>query len=934
MSRLSNGRSLLPQTRSRPPKKKGVRNHALSALAIAEKTNPEWNKIRQSRLGDIEGDGPRQRGQRGLEDEDNQRASKRRKTENAEEDLDGGDTGSDSDGNKWHVGMDNSDEDSDLNSDDALGESDEERFQDFAFRGSSTQGSQRPQRGVESDRNRRSKDIDLSEGEQEDGISQGTEEDEQDDDLGEDAVDLATALDLNVEEEEEQRQRQMRISTTQEAPLDNGVHISNIGSSESASEANDEDSGLEEDAVSDLAFSDDSGPADTSRLLKFVEDLQGPTSNVSPKRRGPANVPNKPSDFGVKSSRKLTLEDLQPTVKDPNLLRSLEMLHNSEKAGPQVYKGGIPGKLEPPLAKRQQDRLDRAVAYEKSKETLNRWVDTVKENRRAEHISFPLPDPDALSAPGTKELVPTTQSHPMTSLEATIQNIMQESGLASGKGQSTDDHVQAFEELQERKMTIEEVQARRAELRKARELMFREEVRARRIKKIKSKSYRRVHRKEREKMAQEEHAVLDAAGLLNSEAELERNDRRRAEERMGARHRESKWAKGVKASGRAAWDEDTRMGVTDLARRDEEIRRRIEGKNIRNSAASESELSSSDSEDDLSSFNSDSSSNPKFQEKLDGLHAAGTECLPPLKLAGMAFMQRAEASRKAANDAEIEQLRQDLVDNGKEHAKVTLPESAGRLKFGSRKTAQQNLNAQQNSEAQQAARNEFEEPVSEDENMAEQQSRAESEDVEFQVEERPQVARPRVKANKGPRMSKPEIPRNPWMESTSRSHENYLKDRSPVPIEPLSRRPSQKTRPEALKESQSAFIVMADEPGNSGSEDEGLGSNSEMQRTLTRNVEMVKMMFAGDDVFEDFEKEKRETIENEDDQVIDNTLPGWGSWTGAGVSRRQQKRAKGRFVTTIKGVQEEKRRDAKLDKVIVNEKRVKKVRDSCLRWVT
>ena len=715
MSRLSSGRSLLPQTRSRP-KKKGQRNHSLSALAIAEKINPERNKIRRSRLGEIEESGTRQRGRSQGDDENGERASKRRKTKPAEEDENGENSGSDSDGNKWHVGIDSSDEDSDLDSDNALGESDEERFEGFAFRGSTSQSSQKPRRR----RGYKQKDIDLSEGEGDASVSQNTDEG---DELGEDAIDLATALDLNMEEEAgEQREKQDRGSTTDAAPLGGDFESSESAHSEngeSDGEDPDRDSGLDEDTESDLAFStttaddDDNGPTDTSRLLKFVEDLQGPIA--SSERRGPSNVPDKPSDFGVKSSRKLTLADLQPTVKDPNLMKSLKMLHNSEKAGPQAYKGGIPGKLEPPLAKRQQDRLDRATAYDKSKETLNRWVDTVKQNRRAEHVSFPLPDLDALSAPGTKELIPMTLSQPLTSLEATVLNIMQESGLAPQKSQSADHQEQPFEELRGRTMLMEEVQARRAELRKARELIFREEVRARRIKKIKSKSYRRVHRKDREKMAREEYTALEAAGLLNSGEERERNDRRRAEERMGARHRESKWAKGVKASGKATWDEEARTGVTDLARRDEELRRRVEGKKVTDLGVFESELSSSDSEDNLSSFGSDGGSGRKLWEKLEELDAPGTTSLPRSKLASMAFMQKAEALRKAANDAEIKQLRQDLGGDGIEEAEATLPESAGRLKFGSQKKLQQS------GKAKQTSRNEFEEHLSEDEEIAEQQ---------------------------------------------------------------------------------------------------------------------------------------------------------------------------------------------------------------------
>ena len=71
--------------------------------------------------------------------------------------------------------------------------------------------------------------------------------------------------------------------------------------------------------------------------------------------------------------------------------------------------------------------------------------------------------------------------------------------------------------------------------------------------------------------------------------------------------------------------------------------------------------------------------------------------------------------------------------------------------------------------------------------------------------------------------------------------------------------------------------------------------------------------------------EKRQTIEDEDEKIIDNTLPGWGSWTGDGLSKRERARNKGRFLTKAEGIKEQNRKDAKLDRVIINEKRVKKV---------
>ena len=97
------------------------------------------------------------------------------------------------------------------------------------------------------------------------------------------------------------------------------------------------------------------------------------------------------------------------------------------------------------------------------------------------------------------------------------------------------------------------------------------EIKAKRIKKIKSKAYRRVHRKERQKNALSDQKALAEAGLIDSEDEQERMDRRRAEERMGQRHKESRWAKGVKETGRAKWDDEARDGVTAMLRQDEEL---------------------------------------------------------------------------------------------------------------------------------------------------------------------------------------------------------------------------------------------------------------------------------------------------------------------------------------------------------------------------
>ncbi|KAI9368539.1 Utp14 protein-domain-containing protein [Aspergillus egyptiacus] len=534
------------QFKTQQPKTKRKSGKILNAFAIAEKENPQRIKMRRSRLGVT--DDPSKRKRRPGRDEDDEDEdgdgpdNKRRRTgEDSEIDSN---EGSDGEGHRWRVGVD-SDNDSELDSDEAMGSSDEERFEGFTFRGSST-FKDKLKKAKKTAKPRREREVDLSEGEG--GESDADEdmdgdEEEEDDDLGEDAIDLVTMWDLNAAEEAEAAKKGAKGKKRDESEE----------SEEEDSESEESDSDDEKEG-SELSLSDDElGDEDgLSKLQNFVNSMN--TENAAKARKSAGSQEHlNPTEFGLTSSRKLTVADLLPSVTDSRLKSSLK--HVDSAVSSQKPSSGIPGKLDAPLAKRQQDRLDRAAAYEKSKETLGRWIETVKANRRAEHLMFPLPDPDAQL---THSLSITK---PQTDLENTIQNILVESGLADAQGKSAEEQVQEFEELQARKLPIEEIRARRAELRKRRDLMFREEVRAKRIKKIKSKSYRRVHRKEQERLEQKERQALLEAGVDLEEQDREANERLRAEARMGSKHKESKWAKSLKQTGRTAWDDDARHGA-------------------------------------------------------------------------------------------------------------------------------------------------------------------------------------------------------------------------------------------------------------------------------------------------------------------------------------------------------------------------------------
>ena len=828
--------------RKKPVINKG---RGLNALQIAEKEVPdEWEgRIRKSRLGEIE------------EGDEEERAGKRRRieTEGAGEDVGGergGRGGLEGDGERWHVmgegdgeEGEEEDEDSDIESEDAFGESDEERFVGFAFRGSKEEeGKKRGGRRGEED----------EEDEEEDGDS-----------LGEDAVDLATAWDMDDVDEAEAAEEKKNKKRAREDSEDEEMDSDNAMSDD------EDDSGAdEEDMQSDLSVSD-AEDGDHSRLQNFVQSLS---------KKSDASKPT-----SAPRSTKISAADLLQYVKDPAQRQSIKILQNSEKKAPEQYKGGIPGKLAAPLPKRQQDRLDRSAAYGESKKELGKWVDTVKQNRRAEHLSFPLVDPNDPVATASRRLA-STQEKPMNELERKVQEIVQEAGMVGEGVKGGDEADREEEELEELKLPFEKIQARRAELRKQRDLMFREEIRARRVKKIKSKAYRRIHRKERAKQGLEQQAEDAANGLVDSEEEHDRNDRLRAEERMGRRHRESKWAKAMKETGRAKWDGSARGAMEEAARRDEELRRRIEGRDV-----DEDSLSGNDEDSD--GYSSDEEG-VALNEKLAQLSKEGADG-PSSKLGNMAFMRRAEAAKKARNDAEIHDLRRQLngEDDFEMDSDLEEGEPIGRQKFGA-KTPQPTKESQRKP----LGKGEFEEQMSEDDFSG-------LEDAGGALAAAP--SGPMAKAQPSARAPFPKA-------AASQPRINGAKKQAG----PDDRTKKQLVKP--IKKPETALDEYTS-PSESENDDpnaalDGFGPDS-----------LAVDIFAGDDsIVKDFVKEKQEIVEEEGDQIIDNGLPGWGSWTGAGVSKKQQNRQKNKFLTTIKGVAPEKRQDSKLDRVIINEKRVKK----------
>lgn len=125
----------------------------------------------------------------------------------------------------------------------------------------------------------------------------------------------------------------------------------------------------------------------------------------------------------------------------------------------------------------------------------------------------------------------------------------------------------------------------------------------------------------------------------------------------------------------------------------------------------------------------------------------------------------------------------------------------------------------------------------------------------------------------------------------------------------------------------------------SDSESEGqmvdgmLSSGSKPTHELSQ-AELIRLAFAGDDVEEEFKKDKQEILNEENPEPEKPVLiPGWGQWTHV-----QQKKGLPSWMVkeheTAKKKREEaikRRKDAQLKNVIISEKLDKKV--SCLMGI-
>eukprot|EP00737_Agarophyton_chilense_P002379 gb/GEZJ01002707.1/.p1 GENE.gb/GEZJ01002707.1/~~gb/GEZJ01002707.1/.p1 ORF type:complete len:959 (+),score=250.51 gb/GEZJ01002707.1/:250-3126(+) len=308
--------------------------------------------------------------------------------------------------------------------------------------------------------------------------------------------------------------------------------------------------------------------------------------------------------------------------------------------------------LSVPLPAPVQGRIARAAAYGKVKETVTeKWEHVVRDNRKAEQLVFPLNSAGTRVGRNSSDIAGHFQ--PINEYEEEIQRLLVDAGVASEK-QVVRGEEKAIESLGVSEVSKEEVMERRRQMAKMRSLMFHYERKMKRIKKIKSKKYRRMMKKEREK-------VSEMVGSEDEQEALMKAERRRAEERMTLRHKNtSKWVRRKLSRVETKREGDTKAAIEEQLRLHQELMKK-------QGVAVDSD--DSDAED---SGENESETEEALEAKLKEIETDLVEGNAKTKkakgLMGMHFMQAAqERQRKEALEL-LKEMKEsnDSEDDGEE----------------------------------------------------------------------------------------------------------------------------------------------------------------------------------------------------------------------------------------------------------------------------
>merc|ERR1719341_20759 len=273
---------------------------------------------------------------------------------------------------------------------------------------------------------------------------------------------------------------------------------------------------------------DDVDEGDYSKFMEEVSKLDGKKQKISGARsEGGGQV----SEFNLAASRgtKVGADSLLSAL-GPSADNNVDVRTVSKR-----LKQGDKEELAVPLEKVVQERIVRAAGYTGAKKEISVWDAVVHSRRAADQVTFPLLKPD-LKLKGASEM--KTRLSASTPLEQQVAAVLASSRAVVREGET----LSEIEKKGLEGLTAKEAEERKAELAKIRALQTYQEAKFRRQGKIKSKKFRKIARKEKEKEKLQELERLQATDPEAAKEKLEEMEKVRIGERASLKHRNASWS--------------------------------------------------------------------------------------------------------------------------------------------------------------------------------------------------------------------------------------------------------------------------------------------------------------------------------------------------------------------------------------------------------
>ncbi|KAL7563191.1 hypothetical protein ACA910_014467 [Epithemia clementina (nom. ined.)] len=668
--------------------------------------------------------------------------------------------------------------------------------------------------------------------------------------------------------------------------------------------------------------------------------------NNSHDRKLAANVKESQFSSSVLKSTELTLEDMMEGIKDTKGFSALA------KSMKHVATGKAASAALPRVV---QDRLERKVHYDAQAKKISGWTHVVQENRQADTLDFRPQEQLRV----TKDVL-VESFQPTTDFEKELDAALIEAGQKDEEAILNAEEQALADELGTNAITLEEFKKRRGQLAKMRALMFYHEQRRHHMNKIKSKKYRRIRKRQRDRLkGAEAEENPDVAADLKEKEEVER-----IKERMTLAHKNtSKWARRVLKRGKNV-DLETRRALSAQLKRGEDLRQKMMG----------DDEDEDDSDEDLAE-----AARKVLEDKEDG---PNDDAIQGKGLFKLAFMQRGiEKERQRAKEearALLKELEADELDDeasfssdddkgaklssshpkkklrpaSKEEMKSVLKEGelvAAGLTFGNSTSLTVSgaiqVGSEQNDEGNAATTTVSEHRAS----MA--GVKADDTDRTDRSSSSSLPRKHRANVDTAAAADKNDGEENPWMidEDGQNRGSDQKKKRQRVMVD-VSRAASlldaSNTAPEADSQRGTATNQLKSTTASSTTTNEvnaeDTSGASTLNLTSLPQEELVRRAFAldKDHAEQEFSKEKEKVRDEEDGDPTrkikgssaddDGLVMGWGSWTGMGApaalpSKRKRHKLPAKLQPPRKTAEPRPRQDNDRPHLIIRERRLKQL---------